>query len=132
RRGVLPFLALLIGLTWWAARRLWGDAAALASAAAVSTLPAILAHAGFATVDVAAAAMYLLAFLMLVRWLEAPSLARAAALGAAFGCAFVTKMSVLTLLPAAGVVVFHRWRTHEAQLAPGRGALASQLALAAG
>jgi hypothetical protein len=147
RRGILPFLVLLVGVVWWTARRLWGEWAGLAAAAAVSTLPAVLAHAGLATIDVAAAATYVLALLMYVRWLEAPSLARGGALGAAFGLAFVTKMSVLTLLPAAGVVALHRWRTlaHErGPLTPavsppagrgrvfGRGrALAAQLGLGA-
>jgi 4-amino-4-deoxy-L-arabinose transferase-like glycosyltransferase len=132
RRGVLPFLVLLIGLVWWAARRMWGDVAGLVSAAAVSTLPPILAHAGFATVDVAAAATYLLAFLMFLRWLEAPSRGRAAALGVAFGLAFATKMSALTLVPAAVVVAFHRSRTGTAPLLGGRRAVVGQLALAAG
>ncbi len=131
RRGNLPFLVLLIGVVWWTARRLYGEAGGIAAAVAVSTLPPILAHAGVATCDVAGAATFLLAFLMFMRWLEAPSLARGAALGAAFGLAFVTKMSALTLLPAFGVVALHRWLT-EGRSAPDRpAALAPQLALAA-
>jgi hypothetical protein len=133
RRGILPFLVLLIGVVWWTARRLWGDWAGLAAAAAVSTLPTVLAHAGLATIDVAAAATYVLVLLMYVRWLEAPSLARGAALGAAFGLAYVTKMSVLTLLPAAGVVALHKWRTsaQEGPRTSGPSSLLAQLGLGA-
>jgi 4-amino-4-deoxy-L-arabinose transferase-like glycosyltransferase len=135
RRGVLPFLVLLIGLTWWAARRQFGDAAGLAAAVAVSTLPPVLAHAGLATTDVAAAATYLLAVVLLLRWLEAPSRGRAAALGAAVGVAFATKMSVMTLVPAGLVVAAHRRLTDGPAPLPSRraaGALAAELALALG
>lgn len=132
RRGVLPFLALLILLTWWAARRTFGEGAGLAAAAAVSTLPPVLAHAGLATTDVAAAATYLLTLLMVLRWLEAPSRARAVALGLAFGLAFVTKMSVIMLVPGAILVAIHRRRTEAAAPARAKGALAAQLTLAAG
>jgi hypothetical protein len=131
RRGVLPFLALLILLTWALARRVFGEPAGVIAAAAASTLPPVLAHAGVATTDVAAAATYLLTLLLLLRWLEAPSAARGLALGVAFGLAFVTKMSVGTLLPAALVVWFHRRRTEDTPLAGSRGALAGHLALGA-
>ncbi len=130
RRGILPFLAMLIAVVWWMARRFWGDAAGLAAAAAVSTLPPVLAHAGNATIDLAAAATYLLALLMLLRWLEAPSRARACALGLAFGFALVTKFSALTLLPAGLIVVFHRHHTERTALLPTRPAYAVQLAMA--
>lgn len=132
RRGVLPFLALLVGLVWWLARRTFGEGAGLLAAAAVSTLPPVLAHAGLATTDVAAAATYLLTLLMLLRWLEAPSRARAAALGVAFGLAFATKMSITTLLPGALVVAFHRRRTEPTAPAHGWRAVSGQLAIALG
>ena len=131
RRATLPFLALLVVLTWALGRRLFGEAAALAAAVAVSTAPAVLGHAGLATTDVAAASMFLLALLALLRWLEAPTRARAAALGLALGLAFVTKMSALTLLPAALAIAMHRRRATGAPVPISRGALAGQLALAA-
>jgi Dolichyl-phosphate-mannose-protein mannosyltransferase len=135
RRGILPFLALLIVLTWWIARRLFGEAAGLGAAAALSTVPAVLGHAGLATTDVAAAGTFLLTLLLLLRWFEAPSRGRALAVGAALGLAFVTKMSVLTLIPAALVVGFHRWRFTRMPLPAARSApasLASQMGLAGG
>ncbi|HVU52630.1 MAG TPA: glycosyltransferase family 39 protein, partial [Polyangia bacterium] len=108
RSAVLPFLVLLIVLTWAVARRLFGAAAGLVAAAAVSTLPPVLGHAGLATTDVAAAATYMLAFLTLARWFDSPSAGRAALFGLAFGLAFATKTSVLTLVPAAALVLVHR------------------------
>lgn len=136
RRGTLPFLVLLVVLVWATTRRLFGDAAALAAAAAVSTVPAVLGHAGLATTDVAAAAMFMLAFLAFARWLERPTPGRAAALGLAFGLAFVTKMSAMTLLPAALVVVVFRARARDARVSerPRVAAtrVAAEVALAAG
>jgi hypothetical protein len=110
RRGTLPFLVLVIGLTFWLGRRLFDERVGLLAAAAVSSVPAVLGHAGLATTDVAAAATFLLALLALLRWLEAPTRGRAAALGVALGLAFVTKMSVMTLAPAALAVALHRRR----------------------
>jgi 4-amino-4-deoxy-L-arabinose transferase-like glycosyltransferase len=130
REGVLPFLGLLIVLTWWMARRIFGEAGGLFAAVAVSTLPPVLAHGGLATTDVAATATYLLSLLALLRWLEAPSASRALSLGAAFGLAFATKMSVMSLAPAALVVGFHRRRTEGAPLGPRGVFVFGQLALA--
>jgi hypothetical protein len=132
RRGVLPFLVLVIVLVWAMARRLFGEAAGLAAAVAVSTLPPVLAHAGLATIDVAGTATFLLVLLAYLRWLEAPSYGRAAALGLAAGLAFVTKFSVMSLAPAALVVAFHRSRTERAALPGGHAARVAELALGAG
>jgi hypothetical protein len=118
RRGTLPFLVLVVALTFWLGRRLWGDAEGLLAAAAVSTVPAVLGHAGLATTDVAATATFLLTLLALLRWLEAPTRGRAAALGAALGLAFVTKMSVMALVPAGFAVALHRRRAVGAPVLP--------------
>ena len=74
RPGILPFLALAIVLTWVLARRAYGEATAWIAAVVVSCLPAILGHAGLATTDVAFTAMFLLALLALLRWIEQPTL----------------------------------------------------------
>ena len=81
RPGILPFLALVIVLTWLHARRAYGEAAAWVAAVAVSCIPAILGHAGLATTDVAFTATFLLALLLLLRWIEEPTAARAALAG---------------------------------------------------
>ena len=106
RPGILPFLALVIVLTWVHARRAYGEAAAWVAALAISCVPAVLGHAGLATTDVAFTATFLLALLLLLRWIEQPTAARAALAGLALGLAGATKFSALVLpviaLAAAG------------------------------
>ena len=97
RPGILPFLALVIVLTWLHARRAYGEAAAWVAAVAVSCIPAILGHAGLATTDVAFTANFLLALLLLLRWIEKPTPARAGLAGLALGLAGATKFSALVL-----------------------------------
>ena len=97
RPGILPFLALVIVLTWLHARRACGEAAAWVAAVAVSCIPAVLGHAGLATTDVAFTANFLLALLLLLRWIEEPTAARAALAGLALGLAGATKFSALVL-----------------------------------
>jgi hypothetical protein len=97
RPGILPFLALVIVLTWLHARRAYGEAAAWIAAVAVSSIPAVLGHAGLATTDVAFTASFLLTLLLLLRWIEKPTAARAALAGLALGLAGATKFSALVL-----------------------------------
>ena len=97
RPGILPFLALVIVLTWLHARRAYGEAAAWIAAVAVSSIPAVLGHAGLATTDVAFTANFLLTLLLLLRWIEKPTAARAALAGLALGLAGATKFSALVL-----------------------------------
>ena len=65
RLGVLPFffLATIVVGVW--SRKLFGNAAGLASVALFTTLPPILAHAGLATLDMGVTAL-LLTFLFLL------------------------------------------------------------------
>jgi hypothetical protein len=103
RAGVLPFLALVIVLTWVIARRAHGEAAAWVAAAAVSCVPAVLGHGGLATTDVAFTAGFLVTLLALLRWIEEPTPARAALAGLALGLAAATKFSAI-VLPAFAVL----------------------------
>ena len=97
RAGVLPFLALVIILTWLLARRAYGEAPAWIAALAVASIPAVIGHAGLATTDVAYTACFLLALLLLLRWIEQPDTRRAAAAGLALGLAAATKFSAVSL-----------------------------------
>lgn len=91
RRGVLPFLALVIILTWILARRAYGEAAAWIAAVAISCAPAVLGHGGLATTDVPFTATFLLSLLTLLRWIEQPTRGRAIVAGLALGLATATK-----------------------------------------
>ena len=97
RAGVLPFLALVIILTWLLARRAYGEAPAWIAALVVASIPAVIGHAGLATTDVAYTACFLLALLLLLRWIEQPDTRRAAAAGLALGLAAATKFSAVSL-----------------------------------
>jgi len=96
RAGALPFLALLLFVTWlWARRMLAGEGAALLAVILVLSVPPVLGHAGLAALDVAAAATILLALYALDRWLDTPSWRTAVLFGLATGLAVGTKFSAV-------------------------------------
>jgi len=108
RPGILPFLALIIVLTWVHARRAYGEPAAWLAALAISCVPAILGHAGLATTDAPFTATFLLSLLTLLRWTEQPTRGRAILAGLALGLAAATKFSALVLPLLAAVAVLAR------------------------
>ncbi|HMF39660.1 MAG TPA: glycosyltransferase family 39 protein [Polyangia bacterium] len=125
RRGVLPFLALVIILTWILARRAYGEAPAWIAAVAISCAPAVLGHGGLATTDVPFTATFLLSLLTLLRWIEQPTRGRAIVAGLALGLATATKYSAIVLVVLAVVAMAAR-----RSLGPRPGALRRMLALA--
>lgn len=110
RAGALPFLALLLFVTWlWARRMLAGEGAALLAVILVLSVPPVLGHAGLATLDVAAAATILLALYALDRWLDTPSWRSAVLFGLASGLAVGTKFSAV---PYIGMSLLALAATH--------------------
>ena len=105
RAGNLPLFLLAIVATAEWARRTFGHAVALIAAALFTTLPAVLAHAGLITTDMAVTATLPLALLALDRFLERPSTSRAVALGLAVGMGLLAKLSFLVFFPAGAVFV---------------------------
>jgi hypothetical protein len=98
RLGMLPFLVVLIIAAWqWMWRYHGATVAWLGSAFLLST-PVILGHAGVVALDVPVTALCVLSFYCLLRWLESPSLARAALLGLVAGLAVSTKLSALPFI----------------------------------
>jgi hypothetical protein len=96
RAGALPFLALLLLVTWlWARRLLAAEGPALLAVILLLSVPPVLGHAGLATLDVAAAATILLALYALDRWLDTPSWRTAVLFGLATGLAVGTKFSAV-------------------------------------
>ena len=104
RLGVLPFFVLGCLVTFYWARRYFGATAAVIATGLFTLIPAVLAHAGLATTDMALAACTGLAFFTLLRWAEQPTVGRAA--GAGFSCALaaLSKYTALGFLPAAVVL----------------------------
>ena len=111
RAGVLPFLALLIVVTYLWGRSVTGEKGALLAAAFVATTPAVLGHAAIATLDVAAAATCLLALWTTRRWFDSGRLMDALGLGLALGLALGTKLSAIPFcgLGALVLLVVQTW-----------------------
>jgi len=110
RAGALPFLALLLFVTWlWARRMLAGEGAALLAVVLLLSVPAVLGHAGVAALDVPAAGTILLALYALDRWLDTPSWYTALLFGLASGLAVGTKFSAV---PYIGMSLLALAATH--------------------
>ncbi len=140
RAGALPFLALLLIVTWlWARRMLAGEGAALLAVLLVLSVPPVLGHAGLAALDVAAAATILLALYTLDRWLDTPNWRTAVLFGLASGLAVGTKfsavpyigMSLLALALTHWVLAPHATPAERARVLPLRAAELVLVALAA-
>ena len=103
------WLALLLGLVYAAGRQLGPLPGALA-VVATALDPNLAAHASLATADLPYACATLATLLAAHRLWTAPSLGRAALLGAALGLAFVAKVSAVLLLPSLAVMplIFRR------------------------
>ena len=105
RIGNLLMLAIAILAVAEQARRAFGRGIALLATALYTTLPPLLGHAGLMTTDVAVAAAIPLALLALDRFLEAQTLQRAIALGAAIAFGVLAKFSFFVFFPAAALVL---------------------------
>ncbi len=95
RAGALPFLALLVVMTYLWGRTVLEPWTAVLGAAFVATTPAVLGHGALAALDVPAASTCLLALYFALRWFERGRLRDALALGLALGVALGTKLSAI-------------------------------------
>ena len=118
RLGTLLFFWALIALTWVLAGGRADPWVALFAAASIATLAPIVAHAGFATTDVAFVATFLLVLVALRRCVRTPSLFSATFAGAALGIAVATKFSTLVFLPpvVCALLLVHVWPLRRSQL----------------
>lgn len=104
RLGNLPFYwaACVVVFLW--SKRYFGRAAAVLALFLFSFFPAVLAHAGLATTDMACTAMLGAVFLAGCVLLEEPSAKHAALFGVCGGLAVLSKFSVLAFFPASAVL----------------------------
>lgn len=109
RAGILPFFWLACWAVYAMAKWAAGTREAVAAVLLFTTTPAVLAHGGLATTDMALAATLLWALYAGWRWAESPTWARSAAFGAAAGCAVLSKHSSLAYLPAVAAVGLAAW-----------------------
>jgi 4-amino-4-deoxy-L-arabinose transferase-like glycosyltransferase len=105
RLGMLPFLVVLIFAVWQWMWRYHGAAVAWLASAFLLSTPVILGHAGVVALDVPVTALCTLSFYVLLRWLESPSLGRAALVGLVVGLAVSTKLSALPFIGLAGLAL---------------------------
>jgi hypothetical protein len=105
RLGNLLFLALgIIFVARWA-MHLFSPEAGVLSAALFAMLPAVLAHGGLATTDMAVTAMMPFALDELTRLAERPSWRRAVMTGFAVAVGVLSKYSFIVFFPATAFVL---------------------------
>ncbi|NNG02895.1 MAG: hypothetical protein HKM95_02185, partial [Inquilinus sp.] len=119
RLGTLPFFILAAALTAIWARGFGGPVAGLAAFAFFVTTPALLAHGGLATTDMAFSSLFLAAVLAGIRWLQEGRASSALLLGLSAGLAFMAKFSAGPfLLVGFAILVLVRWRIQRRHWTP--------------
>jgi 4-amino-4-deoxy-L-arabinose transferase-like glycosyltransferase len=103
RLGILPFFLLAGVIVFLWARHHFGGPVAVAAIALFTLEPAILAHSGLATADMALAACLPAAFFAMVLWAERPTMRNSILFGVASGMALLAKFTALIYLPMAAV-----------------------------
>ncbi len=118
RSANLLFAALALGVVWLWASRLHGPGGGLLACLVAACCPNVLAHAGLATLDMAAAATLLAAAYALGRWSENPGSLRWS-LTSAVTCAaaVLSKFSALAFLPPIALSYFVLARRRPRRLA---------------
>jgi hypothetical protein len=105
RIGNLLFLAIgMAAVALWA-RYLISPAAGLIAALLFASTPAVLAHAGLATTDMAVTAMLPAALYALTCFLDLPSAPRTILLGIAIALGLLSKYSFIVYFPIAALVL---------------------------
>ncbi|WP_321470639.1 glycosyltransferase family 39 protein [uncultured Paludibaculum sp.] len=111
RLGILPFFWLACAVVYLWGKRILGRAGAVIATFLFTFLPAMLAHGGLATTDMALTATLGAAFLITMIWMEEPTWKHAAILGVCLGGAVLSKLSALAFFPigCAAALVWHLW-----------------------
>jgi hypothetical protein len=110
RLGILPFFGIAGAFVFLWARHIGGAFAGLMAIAFFSTTPAILAHAGLITTDMAVTAFITAAVYCSIRWLSRPNRRNTVILGVTIGLAIASKFSALVFLPAAWLTMYAAYR----------------------
>jgi 4-amino-4-deoxy-L-arabinose transferase-like glycosyltransferase len=99
RAPFLALLALLLAVVFFAARRRWGNAAALFAVCLLAFDPNLIAHAGIVHTDVPAALLFVSSVLAWDASQRRPTPLRLAGAAVVLGIALATKFSTVYLLP---------------------------------
>ncbi|HYC61256.1 MAG TPA: glycosyltransferase family 39 protein [Thermoanaerobaculia bacterium] len=106
RVGTLVFFVIGALATWAWVRRESDELTALVALLFFTTQPSILGHSGLATLDTPGVAGMAVALLAFSRWVERPTLARAAVLGVAWGFSINCKLLCLAYVPIACAAIY--------------------------
>lgn len=106
RLGNLVFFLAAALATWWWARRELGETGGFVATLLFTLQPMIAGHAGLATHDMAATAGVVISLLAFTRWLDEPTVKRAALFGIAFGFSVLCKFSCIGYVPAACAAMY--------------------------
>jgi len=101
RTGILPFFVLASLVVYFWSRHAFGGAVAVIATALFTSVPAVLAHAGLVTTDMAVTACLGAAFYTLIRWAETPTWSRTILLAFAGALAVLSKFTALLFFPGA-------------------------------
>ncbi|HZS51475.1 MAG TPA: glycosyltransferase family 39 protein [Bryobacterales bacterium] len=121
RTGNLVFALMLFCFVYLWAACLYGPWGGVAACALAVCCPNLIAHAGLATVDMAAAATILMSAYFFWRWCEQPSLAYCVLSAVALALAVLSKLSTLLFLPPLGLLYFLLGRGSRLSSVTGRG-----------
>jgi 4-amino-4-deoxy-L-arabinose transferase-like glycosyltransferase len=111
-RAMVILLGVLLGVvTFFWARRVFGDVAGLGALTVFALSPPLVANASLVTTDLAAALWFTVAVWAYWRMLGAPTVQRAALAGVAFGLLALTKLTVVGFVAVAGfLTILAGWR----------------------
>ena len=117
RLGILPFFWIACAVVYIWSARYFSKALAVVALFLFTFTPAVLAHAGLATTDMALTGFLTAAFLSGLIWTEKPGTSTAALFGVCTGLAVLSKFTTLVFLPAGAVVAFiWYWATGHARI----------------
>ena len=111
RAMILLLGLLLVAMTWWWGRALYGPRSGIFAATLTAFCPNIMAHSGLVTTDIGASLAFLATGFGFWQFCRKPTLGRGAGLGLLLGLALACKFTSLLLFPImAGLGAAYFWR----------------------
>lgn len=106
RTGNLIFFLIGAIATWLLGRRMLGESGGVLTTLIYTMQPVVLGYSTFVSHDSAAVAGVAVSLLAYARWLDRPTILRAAVFGAAYGFAIACKFSDIAYVPAACAAMY--------------------------
>ena len=116
RSGNLIFFLIGAIATWLLGRRMLGETGGVLTTLIYTMQPVVLGYSTFVSHDSAAVAGVAVSLLAYSRWLDRPTIVRAAVFGAAYGFAIACKFSDIAYVPAACAAMYAVRLIHDREL----------------